>query len=69
MYDEVGCNQIFSGQVEAHAVAYEFERCGISFEFRYPGEDAVSTPGSRCQLARDPTSMPKCSSMSFGPCS
>ena len=47
MYVEVGCNQFFFGQAEAHTVAYEFERRDISFEFQYPGEDAVHTPGSR----------------------
>ena len=34
MYDEVGCKQNFFGQAGAHAMAYEFERRGISVEFR-----------------------------------
>ena len=53
----------FFGQADAHAMAYEFERRGISVEFRYPGEHAVSTLGSRCQLTRELTSMSKCSQM------
>ena len=61
MCDEVGCNQIFSGQAGAHAMAYEFERRGISVEFRYPGEDAARTLGSWCQLTLELTSMSKCS--------
>ena len=69
MYDEVGCNHNFFGQAGAHAMAYEFERRGISVEFRHPGEDAVHTPGSMSQLTRELTSMSKCSLMGFGPCS
>ena len=69
MYDEVGCNQNFFGQAGAHAMADVFELRGISVEFRHPGEDAARTPGSRYQLTRELTSMSKCSSMGFGPCS
>lgn len=49
MYDEFGCDPGPYGQANANAraMAYELERRGISVEFRYPGEDAVHTPGSR----------------------
>jgi len=43
----LAATRFFFGQAEAHTVAYEFERRDISFEFQYPGEDAVHTPGSR----------------------
>ena len=74
IYDEVGLNWNLFGQANAYAMAHELERPGISVEFRYPGEDVVRTdvvrtPGSGCQLTRELTSMSKCSSMGFGPCS
>ena len=63
IYDEVVRNQNLFGQANAYAMAYELERPGISVEFRYPGEDAVRTPCSGCQLTSKLTSMSKCSSM------
>ena len=61
--DEVGHNRNLSGQAKAYAMAHELERPVISVEFRNPGEDAVRTPGSGCQLTCELTSMSKCSSM------
>ena len=63
IYDEVGRNRNLFGQDSAYAMAHELERPGISVEFRYPGADAVHTPGSVCQLTCVLTSMSKCSSM------
>ena len=55
IYDEVGRNQNLFGQANAYAMSHELERPGISVEFRYPGEDAVRTPGSGCQLTSELT--------------
>ena len=59
----------FFGQGGAHAMAYEFECRGIGVLFLHPGEDAVRTPGSRCQFTCELASMSKCTSIGFGPCS
>ena len=67
MYDEVRRNQNLFGQANAYAMAHELERPGSSVEFRYSGEEAVRTPGSRCQLTCELTLMSKCSSMSHSP--
>ena len=61
--DEVGRNRNLFGQAKPYAMAHELECPGISVEFRNPGEDAVHTPGSWCQLTCELTSMSKCSSM------
>ena len=63
IYDEVGRNRNLFGQAKAYAMGHELERPGISVEFRNPGEDAMRTPGSGCQLTCELTSMSKCSSM------
>lgn len=49
MYDEFGRDSGPFGQANANAraMAYELERRGIKVEFRYPTENAISTPGSR----------------------
>ena len=65
----LAASRFFFGQAIAHAMADEFELRGISVEFRHPSEDVARTTGSRYQLTRELTSMSKCSSMGFGPCS
>ncbi len=63
IYYDVGRKQNLFGQSNAYAMDHELDRNGISVEFRYHGEDVVRTPGSRCQLTCELTSMSKCSSI------
>lgn len=49
MYDRYGRDDGPFGWANnvARLTAYELERRGIGYEFRYPNEGAVSTPGSK----------------------
>ena len=49
MYDKYGRDDGPFGWANnvARMTAYELERRGIGYEFRYPNEGAVSTPGSK----------------------
>ena len=48
-YDELGRDDGWYGvaNANARAVAAELRRCGFEVRFAYPGEGAISTPGSR----------------------
>lgn len=48
-YDELGRDEGWYGvaNANARAVAAELKRYGFSFEFRYPDDGALRTPGSR----------------------
>ena len=48
-YDEMGRDEGWYGvsNANARAVAAELRRYGFRVEFRYPGDGAIETPGSR----------------------